>query len=217
VKRVGSNESVSVDARVIAATNADLKAKIADGRFREDLYYRLRVIVIRVPPLRKRRDDIPLLAYHFLRKYARRMNRDVSRIGVEAMRMLREQKWPGNVRELEHAIEHAVVMAKGDAIVPGDLPSYREPQVSTFPEDPAAVTPAPASDVVFSGLGRLTDLPYSNAKKQALEMFEQAYLEAVLQRAGGNVSEAARQAGLDRSNFRRVLKKAELRKKPGDG
>src|SRR5882672_7386754 len=97
VKRVGSNESVSVDARVIAATNADLKAKIADGRFREDLYYRLRVIVIRVPPLRKRRDDIPLLAYHFLRKYARRMNRDVSRIGVEAMRLLREQKWPGNV------------------------------------------------------------------------------------------------------------------------
>jgi two-component system response regulator HydG len=217
VKRVGSNESVSVDARVIAATNADLKAKIADGRFREDLYYRLRVIVIRVPPLRKRRDDIPLLAYHFLRKYARRMNRDVSRIGVEAMRMLREQKWPGNVRELEHAIEHAVVMAKGDAIVPGDLPSYRDPTVSTFPEDPAAVAPAPASDVVFSGLGRLTDLPYSNAKKQALEMFEQAYLEAVLQRAGGNVSEAARQAGLDRSNFRRVLKKAELRKKPGDG
>ena len=84
-----------------------------------------------------------------------------------------------------------------------------------FPEDPAAAAASsgPSSDV-FAGLGRLTDLPYANAKKQALEMFEQAYLEAVLRRTGGNVSEAARQAGLDRSNFRRVLKKAEIRKKP---
>jgi DNA-binding NtrC family response regulator len=136
----------------------------------------------------------------------------VSRIGVEAMRLLREQKWPGNVRELEHAIEHAVVMAKGDTIVPGDLPSYRDHAASVFPEDPAVVTP-PQNSEVFAGLGPLTDLPYSHAKKQALEMFEQAYLEAVLRRTGGNVSEAARQAGLDRSNFRRVLKKAELRKK----
>jgi DNA-binding NtrC family response regulator len=194
-----------------------LKTKIAEGKFREDLYYRLRVIVIRVPPLRRRRDDIPLLAYHFLRKYTRRMNRDVSRIGVEAMRLLREQKWPGNVRELEHAIEHAVVMAKGDTIVPGDLPSTRDQAASMYPEDLAATPPPPDSDVTFAGLGRLTDLPYSHAKKQALEMFEQAYLEAVLRRTGGNVSEAARQAGLDRSNFRRVLKKAELRKKPDDG
>ena len=85
--------------------------------------------------------------------------------------MLREQKWPGNVRELEHAIEHAVVMAKGDTIVPGDLPSYRDHQGSMFPEDPNA-TPPPASEVTFGGLGRLTDLPYANAKKQALEMFE---------------------------------------------
>jgi len=215
IKRVGSNESVSVDCRVIAATNADLKTKIAEGKFREDLYYRLRVIVIRVPPLRKRRDDVPLLAYHFLRKYARRMNREVSRIGVDAMRILREQKWPGNVRELEHAIEHAVVMAKGDTITAGDLPSNRDHPVSIFPEDPSAVGP-PRSDTGFAGLGRLTDLPYSHAKKQALEMFEQAYLEAVLRRTGGNVSEAARQAGLDRSNFRRVLKKAELRKKPDE-
>jgi len=215
IKRVGSNEAVTIDARVIAATNADLKTKIAEGKFREDLYYRLRVIVIRLPPLRKRRDDIPLLAYHFLRKYARRMNRDVTRIGVEAMRVLREQKWQGNVRELEHAIEHAVVMARGDTIVPGDLPSARDQTSSIFPEDPAAVV-SPESDTVL-GLARLTDLPYANAKKQALEMFEQAYLEAVLRRTGGNVSEAARQAGLDRSNFRRVLKKADLHKKPTTG
>ncbi len=212
IKRVGSNDTVSVDARVIAATNADLKSKIAAGKFREDLYYRLHVIVIHVPPLRRRRDDIPLLAYHFLRKYARRMSREVGRIGVEAMRLLREQKWPGNVRELEHAIEHAVVMAKGDTIVPGDLPSYKE-DLAPLSEDDEDSMPAPDSETVLSGLGRLTDLPYSHAKKQALEMFERAYLEAVLRRTGGNVSEAARQAGLDRSNFRRVLKKADFRKK----
>ncbi|HEX9296854.1 MAG TPA: sigma-54 dependent transcriptional regulator [Polyangiaceae bacterium] len=212
IKRVGSNDTVTVDARVIAATNADLKSKIADGKFREDLYYRLHVIVIRVPPLRRRRDDIPLLAYHFLRKYARRMNRDVSRIGVEAMRLLREQKWPGNVRELEHAIEHAVVMAKGDTLVPGDLPSYRDQQAPPFADD--AGGERPDADAAMMGLGPLTDLPYAQAKKQALDFFEQAYLEAVLRRTGGNVSEAARQAGLDRSNFRRVLKKAELRRKP---
>ena len=128
------------------------------------------------------------------------------------MRLLREQNWPGNVRELEHAIEHAVVMAKGDTIVPGDLPSYKEVLLPLSDDDEDSM-PAPDSETVLSGLGRLTDLPYSHAKKQALEMFEQAYLEAVLRRTGGNVSEAARQAGLDRSNFRRVLKKADLRKK----
>jgi DNA-binding NtrC family response regulator len=127
------------------------------------------------------------------------------------MRMLRDQKWPGNVRELEHAIEHAVVMAKGDSIVPGDLPSYKE-VMPPLPEDDEEM-PAPDSETVVSGLGRLTDLPYAHAKKRALEMFEQSYLEGVLRRTGGNVSEAARQAGLDRSNFRRVLKKADHRKK----
>ncbi|HKQ71412.1 MAG TPA: sigma-54 dependent transcriptional regulator [Polyangiaceae bacterium] len=211
VKRVGSNETVTVDCRVIAATNADLKTKIAEGRFREDLYYRLHVVVIRVPPLRRRRDDVPLLAYHFLRKYARRMERDVARIGVEAMRLLRDQKWPGNVRELEHAIEHAVVMAKGDTIVPGDLPSNKEHGTPNYDED--ASIPQDEGEML-PDLGDLTDLPYARAKKQALEIFEQAYLEAVLRRTGGNVSEAARQAGLDRSNFRRVLKKADVRKKP---
>jgi DNA-binding NtrC family response regulator len=211
VKRVGSNETINVDVRVIAATNADLKLKMAAGKFREDLYYRLNVIIIGLPPLRQRKDDIPLLAYHFLHKYARRMSRNVSRIGVEAMRLLRDQRWPGNVRELEHAIEHAVIMAKGDTIVPGDLPPVNAPSV------PFETVPPPALSTPFvPGLEQLTDLPFSDAKRRALEAFEQSYLEALLKRTGGNVSEAARQAGLDRSNFRRVLKKAEIKKKPGE-
>jgi DNA-binding NtrC family response regulator len=211
VKRVGSNEVLTIDARVIAATNADLKSRIAAGTFREDLYYRLHVIVIRVPPLRQRNDDIPLLAYHFLHKYARRMNREVSRISLEAMRLLREQTWPGNVRELENAIEHAVVMTKGGNITPGDLPFHKERHPSIGQEGELA--PAGETDALFPGLHALVDLPFSHAKRRATEIFEQAYLQTLLRRTGGNVSEAARQAGLDRSNFRRVLKKSRPKKK----
>src|SRR4051794_17958422 len=168
---------------------------MAEGKFREDLYYRLNVIIIGLPPLRQRKDDIPLLAYHFLHKYTRRMNRNISRIGVEAMRILRDQRWPGNVRELEHAIEHAVIMAKGDSVVPGDLPFFNADQ-RAFDNEKAA----PSSAVPFvPGLEQLADLPFSDAKRRALEAFEQSYLEALLKRTGGNVSEAARQAGLDRS------------------
>jgi DNA-binding NtrC family response regulator len=205
VKRVGSNDTITVDVRIMAATNADLKSKIAAGKFREDLYYRLNVIVIRLPPLRNRKDDVPLLAYHFLRKYARRMNRNITRIGVEAMRLLRDHRWPGNVRELEHAIEHAVVMAKGETVVPGDLPFHKDRHASLDDDDdaPSDIT----DDGAVPGLRQLSDLPFAEAKKRALEAFEQAYLTAALHRTGGNVSEAARQAGLDRSNFRRVLKK----------
>jgi DNA-binding NtrC family response regulator len=137
------------------------------------------------------------------------MSRDVSRIGVDAMRILREQKWPGNVRELEHAIEHAVVMAKGQTIMATDLP---DPQQGGGGDDENVPVPADPEGL-SNALGRLTDMPYPRAKKQALAIFEQAYLEAVLRRTGGNVSEAARQAGLDRSNFRRVLKKADMGKK----
>ena len=206
VKRVGSNETITVDTRVIAATNVDLKSKIAAGRFREDLYYRLNVIAIHVPPLRQRRDDIPLLAYHFLRKHARRLSRDVNRIGVEAMRAVREQPWPGNVRELENAIEHAVVMARKDTIVPGDLPFGREsPDADAAPLD----TGDDADSVIR--VGHLVDLPYPEAKRRAVEEFERAFLRNLLKRTGGNVSEAARQSGLDRSNFRRALKRARVK------
>ncbi len=211
LKRVGSNETTTVDVRVLAATNADLKTKIAAGKFREDLYYRLNVIVIRLPPLRHRKDDIPLLAYHFLRKYARRMNRNVSRLGVEAMRLLRDYRWPGNVRELEHAVEHAVVMAKGETIVPTDLPFTKEGAFAAEDEERPPVVDR--GDVWLSGLKHLADLPFADAKRRALEAFELAYFQTALRRTGGNVSEAARQAGLDRSNFRRVLKKLDFKKK----
>lgn len=200
IKRVGASEPKTVDVRVIAATNVDLKERITQGRFREDLYYRLAVIPVHLPPLRQRKEDIPLLAYHFLQKYARRSGRDIKRIGTEALRVLREQPWPGNVRQLENAIEHAVVMARGDCIMPADLPPLNQNERTVYDDAPPAAT-STLWDETFA------DLPYADAKDRAGTMFDRTYVERLLKRADGNVSEAARQAGMDRSNFRRLLKK----------
>jgi DNA-binding NtrC family response regulator len=204
VKRVGSNETRIVDVRVVAATNVDLKSRIAAGKFREDLYYRLNVVVIALPALRDRREDIPLLAYHFLRKYAERSSRPVSKISPEAMALLRAWRWPGNVRELENAIEHAVVFCQSETVLPEDLPLERQlPDPSPLPQsEPAGALP---------GFAGLFDLGYRDAKQKALDAFETAYFSALLRRAGGNVSEAARQAGLDRSNFRRAARRAGIK------
>src|SRR5690606_7689091 len=127
IKRVGSNETQTVDVRVIAATNVDLKGRIAEGKFREDLYYRLNVIAIMLPSLRERKEDVPLLAYHFLKKYSARIGSDVQRISQEAMRVLQGHTWPGNVRELENAIEHAIVFCKDHTLSAADLPLGKAP------------------------------------------------------------------------------------------
>jgi DNA-binding NtrC family response regulator len=197
VKRVGSDETRTVDVRVLAATNLDLAQKIAAGGFRKDLYYRLKVIEIQLPTLRERVDDVELLAYHFLQKYARRVGREVKRLSPDAMQLLRAYAWPGNVRELEHAIEHAVVLAQGDAVQPQDLPIQR-----------ARLTEAPPSDAPARAPSSELDLPYPEAKRRALDRFDRLYVRELLKRSGGNLSEAARQAGLDRSNFRRIVRKA---------
>jgi DNA-binding NtrC family response regulator len=205
IKRVGSNETKTVDVRVVAATNVDLRSRITAGKFREDLYYRLNVVPISLPPLRERRDDIPLLAYHFLKKYAARSNSGVVKISDEAMRLLQAQRWQGNVRELENAIERAIIFCKGDTLMPGDLPFARGRNGSYHEASSSSVL----------GLEGL-DLPYREAKDQALSAFEHAYFSALLQQTNGNVSEAARKAGLDRSNFRRAVKRAGLKARDDD-
>jgi DNA-binding NtrC family response regulator len=209
VKRVGSNETRIVDVRVVAATNVDLRSRIAAGRFREDLYYRLNVVPISLPALRERSEDIPLLAYHFLQKYAARSSSQVKKISPEAMRLLCSHYWQGNVRELENAVEHAVVFCRDDTMTPAELP-FGRPH-NGFPPDAngnANGNGAAASDPVAQGL---FELPYREAKERSLETFETAYFEHLLARTQGNVSEAARQAGLDRSNFRRAVKRAGVR------
>ncbi len=193
VKRIGSSESIRVNVRVIAATNVDLQKAMLEGAFREDLFYRLNVISIHIPSLRERIDDIPLLAYHFLRKYALRSGRDIRSLSLEAMNALLRYGWPGNVRELENAIERSLVMARGDVILPSDLPSsVIESDDTVMPEN------------------MLYNLPFAEAKKRVIDGFEREYMSEALRRAGGNVSKAARSAALDRSNFRRIVKKYNL-------
>ncbi len=224
IKRVGADEPRTVDVRVLAATNVDLMSKIQSGQFRRDLYYRLNVIAVELPPLRARGDDVLLLANYYLQKFARSMQRDLKRLGPDAVLALREYDWPGNVRELEHAIEHAVVLTQKDLISATDLP-FSRPQ-ATLREMPVAfggrsgslpggegmeanvpgVNGAPSPRVVFA---ELAELPYAEAKKRLVSSFDEAYTAELLRRASGNMSEASRLAGLDRSNFRRLLKKKE--------
>jgi len=123
VRRVGGSHEIPVDVRVVAATNRDLRAMVADGRFRDDLYYRVNVLSIDVPPLRERRDDIPVLIDHFLKKHTRNTSRLVKGLNPEARRMMNDYGWPGNVRQLESAIERAILLCEGDMITPDDLPS----------------------------------------------------------------------------------------------
>ncbi len=186
-------------ARVIATALPDLREQVARGELREDLFYRLAAVLLEVPPLRRRREDIPLLAYHFLSRSAAREGKEIRRITVETLRALRAHPWPGNVGELRGAVEHAVVMARGDAILPTDLP-IGQPDDGGDDDDPAPVQ-----------LGDLFELPYADAKDQAVASFDRTYVELRMKRTGGNVSEAARLAGLDRSNFRRLLKRVQGR------
>ena len=211
IKRVGADESRTVDVRVLAATNVDLLERIRLGQFRQDLYYRLNVIAIELPPLRGRGDDVLLLANHYLQKFARSMGREAKHLSSDAVHALRSYDWPGNVRELEHAIEHAMVLAQRDVIAASDLPFGRH---STLPAGAAKSGAAPPAADNAGGEQRSqpwnsdwSEYPYAEAKKRLLARFDAEYTSGLLKISGGNMSEAARRAGLDRSNFRRLLKR----------
>jgi len=196
IRRVGSTESKKVDVRIVAATNVDLEEAQRAGRFREDLYYRLNVIPILVPPLRERSEDIPLLSHHFLRRVATRENKRIKGFTRGAMEALAGHRWIGNVRELENVVERSVVLCRDEVIGIEHLPDHFAKSDGIDPE---------------LGLGALSRMPFAQAKQLATDAFERRYLQALLQRTKGNVSEAARFAGMDRSNFRRVLKRYDLR------
>ncbi len=208
IKRVGAADSVRVDVRVIAATHRDLPKLVKAGRFREDLFYRLNVIAIPIPPLRDRVEDVPLLAHHFLRRYTDRLGKKVRTLSPEAIELLCGYRWPGNVRELENAVERAVVLCRGEAITPVDLP----PAVSGRTAPLIREAPAGADDPSWLSMS------YASAKEQALRRFEKSYVEALMRACDNNISAAARKAGMDRSNFKRVLRKyrADIGNDPGD-
>ena len=197
LKRVGAAESVKVDVRIIAATHRDLPKLVKAGRFREDLFYRLNVIAIPLPALRERMDDVPLLAHHFLRRYADRLGKKVKTVSPEAIELLCGYRWPGNVRELENAIERAVVLCRGDTVGAADLP----PTISGRTAPLIRELPPGGEDAAWRSLS------YAAAKEQALRRFEKGYVEAVMRACDNNISAAARKAGMDRSNFKRVLRK----------
>ena len=175
VERVGASRARRIDVRMLSATNADLAAEVAAGRFREDLLFRLNTIEIRLPPLRERREDIPLLAEHFLRRYAARYRKALVSFESDALEALAAHAWPGNVRELDHTLERAVLMAQGSAVCAADLGLRLAPGAAA----------------------RLEDLP--------LEEVERVLIRKALERHDGNVSHAAKALGLSRSALYRRL------------
>ena len=190
VRPVGGNGTREVDVRVVAATNVELASAVEQGRFRQDLYYRLNVVVLRVPPLRERTGDLPLLAGHFLKKHG---GERPPSLAPEALDAMTAYAWPGNVRELENAVLHAIALHHGDAIAPESLP----PQIVGRARGSAELAGDPE--------GELT--PLTEAKRRATATFEKRYLTRVMEKSKGSVSEAARLAGLDRTNFRRLLQR----------
>jgi len=195
IRRVGDTRAQPVDVRVIAATHRDLRAEAAAGRFREDLFYRLNVFPVRLPPLRERREDVPLLAAHFLEKHARALRRPVSSIEPDALQALAGHAWPGNVRELENAIERAVALAAGASIALVDLPE----EVQTT-GDPGGV---PAE--------LLARMPYKEAVELARDRVSREYLAALMRDHEGNVTRAAAHAGMERESLHRLLKRFGVR------
>jgi len=186
IRRVGGTEETEVDVRVIAATNAPLEEYVKQKRFREDLFYRLQVIPIVTPPLRERREDIPLLAQHFTQRFARQMGKGVAKVSQEAMQLLRAFSWPGNVRQLENVIERAVALETTEAVLPERLPdNIRSPQRSE---------PLPAIGNGFS----LDDFMLS---------VEARLLNEALERAAGDRAQAAQLLGISSRSLRYLIQK----------
>jgi DNA-binding NtrC family response regulator len=189
-RRVGGSAEIATDARVIVSTNRDLETEVRGGRFRQDLFYRLNVIMIRVPPLRDRPEDIPHLAHHFLARYAQEFGKATKGITAAAMEMLLRHPWPGNVRELENMMERAVALSDGTEIGAEDLSAL------TFEGAGAVETGGSAGGL----------MPYAEARAE----FERSYLRKLLNEARGSVTEASRIAGIARQNLYQKMKKLGL-------
>jgi len=196
VRRIGGRSLLSVDVRIISATNQNLLEAIKEGKFREDLYYRLNVIVIPLPSLKERKDDIPLIATHYLRYFSKSSKNEVKGISKKAMEHMERYHWPGNVRELQNVMERAVSLTDSKIIVPEDLPE----QIRRV-KDPDAFIPPAGSN-------------FKKAKKDWMDFFEKKYLSALLKRHHGNISKAALEAQINRKTIHRLLKRHMLTEDP---
>jgi len=182
--RVGGSEEVRVDVRVIAATHVNLQMAVAEGKFRDDLFYRLNVIEIRIPPLRERREDIPMLVGHFMERLSHELGKDIGSISEGALKILMDYNWPGNVRELENAVERALVTCRGQELTEEDFSFLARNGVPTKPWTvPAGMT---------------------------LQEMEKQLIVATIERTGGNIKESASILGIDRSTMYEKIKRYEI-------
>jgi DNA-binding NtrC family response regulator len=186
-RRIGDDRDLRVDVRLITATNRDLEKAVSTGAFRQDLYYRINVFPLTLPPLRDRREDIALLAHHFLLKHRDKVGKRVEGFTPGAMDKLLAYHWPGNVRELENKVHHALVLAQGERIRPDEVQL-----------DVSVPTATPQVDV---------SRPFRDVKREVVEGFEREYTRELLRRHRGNLAAAARQAGMDRKNLWALVKK----------
>jgi two-component system nitrogen regulation response regulator GlnG len=201
-ERVGGNEPIKADVRVIAATNRDLEKMVGEGTFRGDLYYRLNVFTIRLPPLRERREDIPRLAEHFVNRFSRELRKNVQSIADESLVLLKRYTWPGNVREFQSVIKQALLQATGPVLLPDFLPESVRRR--------SAITPAmPSSDL---DLGALSSFIQEQLRADSTSLYadyqaltDRHLLTLVLAHTSGNLSQAARILGITRATLRAKL------------
>lgn len=196
--RVGDHKERKVDVRVITATNRDLELAVSQGIFREDLYYRINVITINVPPLRERAEDIPSLVNHFLQKFNRKLEKNILRISDDALALLAAYSWPGNVRELENVLERVVTFCDGEVI-----------DADCLPENILDIARRAAGGAGVSPM--LLNHTYRDAKNKVVQDFNRKYLEGILDACDGNIAAASRRAGMDRGCFYRLIKKYGIR------
>ncbi len=184
IRRVGENKSRTLDVRLLAATNKNLEALVTDGTFREDLYYRLKVVTLHLPPLRERSEDIPLLAEHFLSGASKETGTEIT-LSNGCLPVLLSHEWPGNVRELKHCIETASILCEGGVITPRDIRTILHTESTALIED----------------------LPFRDAKDKVIAAFEKDYASRMLDKTGGNITKAAEVAGMDKKNFWEILRR----------
>jgi Nif-specific regulatory protein len=205
-ERVGGAATIQANIRVIAATNRDLGRAVQDGRFREDLFFRLNVIPITLPPLRERRSDITLLAESFLKKLGEDLGRPGVSLSPEVREALVHYDWPGNVRELHNVIERAVSFAEGEAVEVHDLPEHMTGS-GAHPLREADTDERMEISTAGPRLPDPTSGSFKDVKEQWIAAFEKEYIEALLRKNGGNISHASREADIDRKYFRKLMKK----------
>jgi len=195
-KAVGDTRTRTVDIRLITATNKDLQAMIGDGTFRDDLYYRINIFPIELPPLRERQDDIPVLAFHFLKKFGKEMDRTVKEFSAGAMNLLTNHDWPGNVRELENVIHRAVILASDEVIRQGHL-------VNIIDMQPSIELDVPRTSEELKNFKKI-------ARQRSVENVEKLFVLGALKRNAFSVTRSAEDTGMQRSNFQALMKKYDI-------